>query len=114
MYSSAEVIVLVTNNLNTHKPACLYEAFEPGEARGLVERFEWHYTPERGSWLNMAEIELSLMQRQCLAGRMTREVLDASVPVWQAARNAFGGRVNWQFRSVDARVKLRRLYPVLN
>jgi transposase len=112
-YAEAEMIVLVTDNLNTHKPACLYEAFEPEEARRLVERFEWHYTPEHGSWLNAAEIELSAMQRGCLDRRLTREVLEAQVPVWVDARNAFEGRVNWQFRNADARVKLRRLYPVL-
>ena len=113
VYVNAELIVLVTDNLNTHKTACLYEAFEPAEARRLVERFEWHYTPEHGSWLNMAEIELSAMQRGCLDRRLTREQLEVQVPVWVEARNAFEGRVNWQFRNADARVKLRRLYPVL-
>ena len=113
VYVNAELIVLVTDNLNTHKTACLYEAFEPAEARRLVERFEWHYTPEHGSWLNMAEIELSAMQRGCLDRRLTREQLEVQVPVWVEARNAFEGRVNWQFQSVEARVKLRRLYPVL-
>jgi transposase len=112
-YAEAEMIVLVTDNLNTHKTACLYEAFEPEEARRLVERFEWHYTPEHGSWLNAAEIELSAMQRGCLDCRLTRVELEAQVPVWVDARNAFEGRVNWQFRNEDARVKLRRLYPVL-
>ena len=112
-YPNAEKIVLVTDNLNTHKTACLYQAFEPGEARRLVERFEWHYTPEHGSWLNMAEIELSAMQRGCLDCRLTRVELEAQVPVWVEARNAFDGGVNWQFRTEDARVKLRRLYPVL-
>ena len=113
VYTDAEMIVLVTDNLNTHKTACLYEAFEPGEARRLVERFEWHYTPEHGSWLNMAEIELSAMQRGCLDCRLTRVELETEVPVWVDARNVFEGRVNWQFRSEDARVKLRRLYPIL-
>jgi transposase len=113
VYPDAEMIVLVTDNLNTHKTACLYEAFEPAEARRLAERFEWHYTPEHGSWLNMAEIELSAMQRGCLDRRLTREELEAEVPVWVDGRNGLAGRVNWQFRDEDARVKLRWLYPVL-
>jgi transposase len=113
VYPDAEVIVLVTDNLNTHKTSCLYEAFKPEEARRLAERFEWHYTPEHGSWLNAAEIELSAMQRGCLDRRLTRAELEAEVPVWVDGRNAFAGRVDWQFRSEDARVKLRRLYPVL-
>jgi hypothetical protein len=113
VYPEAEVIVLVTDNLSTLKTACLYEAFKPEEARRLAQRFEWHYTPEHGSWLNMAGIELSVMQRQCLSQRLTRADLDAAVPAWEAARNAFEGRVGWQFRNADARVKLLRLYPDL-
>ena len=113
LYPEAERIVLVLDNLNTHKPSCLYEAFAPEEAFGLMQRFEWHYTPEHGSWLNVAEIELSVLERQCLARRMTREQLEQEVPVWQACRNALQGKVRWQFTIADARVKLRRLYPTL-
>jgi hypothetical protein len=113
LYPQAERIVLVTDNLNTHKPACLYEAFAAEEAFRLMQRFEWHYTPEHGSWLNVAEIELSVLERQCLARRMTREPLEQEVPVWQAWRNTLQGKVRWQFTLADARVKLRRLYPTL-
>ncbi len=111
MYPAAEIIVLVTDNLNTHKLACLYEAFEPEEAFRLAQRFEWHYTPEHGSWLNIAEIELSILSRQCLARRMNREQLEEEVPIWQTARNTLEGRIVWQFTAADARVKLKRLYP---
>jgi hypothetical protein len=111
MYPEADIIVLVTDNLNTHKPACLYEAFEPEEAFRLSQRFEWHYTPEHGSWLNIAEIELSILSRQCLARRMNREQLEEDVPIWQTARNALEGKIDWQFTTADARVKLKRLYP---
>ncbi len=113
LYPQAERIVLVTDNLNTHKPACLYDAFAPEEAFRLMQRFEWHYTPEHGSWLNVAEIELSVLERQCLARRMNREQLEQEVPVWQACRNALPGTIRWQFTVADARVKLRRLYPTL-
>jgi hypothetical protein len=111
MYPDAEIIVLMTDNLNTHKPACLYEAFEPEEAFRLSQRFEWHYTPEHGSWLNIAEIELSILSRQCLARRMNREQLEEEVPIWQTVRNALEGTIDWQFTAADARVKLKRLYP---
>jgi hypothetical protein len=111
-YRDAERIVLVCDNLNTHTPACLYEAFEPTEARRLVERFEWHHTPKHGSWLNVAECELSVLARQCLDRRipdiatLTREVV-----AWEETRNAAVVRVDWQFTTADARVKLKRLYP---
>lgn len=111
MYPEAEIVILVTDNLNTHKSACLYEAFEPEEAFRLAQRFEWHYTPEHGSWLNIAEIELSILSRQCLARRMSREQLEEEVTIWQTARNALHGKVNWQFTVANARTKLRRLYP---
>jgi hypothetical protein len=111
MYPDAEKIVLVVDNLNTHKAACLYEAFSPEEAFRLMERFEWHYTPEHGSWLNVAEIELSVMHRQCLNRRLSRVELEHEVPAWEMARNAVSGKIVWQFRAVDARVKLQRLYP---
>jgi transposase len=113
LYPQAERIVLVTDNLNTHKPGCLYDAFAAEEAFRLMQRFEWHYTPEHGSWLNVAEIELSVLERQCLARRMNREQLEQEVPVWEACRNALPGTVRWQFTLADARVKLRRLYPTL-
>ena len=112
-YPNAEKIVLVTDNLNTHKPAALYEAFEPEEAHRLMQRFEWHYTPEHGSWLNMAEIELSMLERQCLARRMDRDTLESEVPAWQEQRNTIQGKIRWQFTAQDARIKLRHLYPKL-
>lgn len=101
----------MTDNLNTHKPACLYEAFEPEEAFRLSQRFEWHYTPEHGSWLNIAEIELSILERQCLKRRMSRAQLEQEVPIWQDTRNALEGKIDWQFTVADARIKLKRIYP---
>jgi hypothetical protein len=113
-YSEADMIVLVTDNLNTHSPACLYERFEPAEARRIAEHFEWHYTPEHGSWLNMAEIELSVLSRQCLARRISdKETLSAEVSAWETSRNDVKVQIDWQFRTGDARIKLKRLYPVL-
>lgn len=112
-WPEADKIVLVTDNLNTHKPACFYEAFGPEEAFRLMERFEWHYTPEHGSWLNVAEIELSVLERQCLSRRLSRAQLVADVPVWEQTRNGLQGEIHWQFTAADARVKLRRLYPTL-
>jgi transposase len=113
-YSEADIIVLVTDNLNTHSPACLYERFEPAEARRIAEHFEWHYTPEHGSWLNMAEIELSVLSRQCLARRISdKETLSAELSAWETARNDVKVQIDWQFKTSDARIKLKRLYPVL-
>ena len=107
-------IVLVQDNLNTHKPASLYEAFSPAEARRLVERFEWHYTPKHGSWLDMAESELSVLSSQCLDRRISdQRVLKDEVEAWEADRNRKYAKANWQFTNADARVKLRRLYPAL-
>ena len=107
-------IVLVQDNLNTHKPASLYEAFPPTEARRLVERFEWHYTPKHGSWLDMAESELSVLSSQCLDRRIPdQQVLKVEVEAWEADRNRKHAKANWQFTTADARVKLRRLYPAL-
>jgi len=107
-------IVLVQDNLNTHKPASLYEAFPPAEARRLVERFEWHYTPKHGSWLDMAESELSVLSSQCLDRRIPdQRVLKDEVEAWEADRNSKHAKANWQFTTADARVKLRRLYPAL-
>jgi hypothetical protein len=111
-YPEAERIVLVLDNLNTHTPAALYEAFPPAEAKRLAEKLEIHYTPKHGSWLNIAEIELSVLSRQCLNRRVPdRASIVAEVAAWQDARNATGGRVNWRFTNEAARIKLKRLYP---
>ena len=113
-YPDAAKVVLVTDNLNTHCAGSLYEAFAPEEARRLAERIEWHFTPRHGSWLNMAEVELSVLARQCLDRRIPdREVLAVEVAAWEAERNAAGVKADWQFTTADARTKLRRLYPVL-
>ena len=107
-------IVLVQDNLNTHKPASLYEAFPPAEARRLVERFEWHYTPKHGSWLDMAESELGILSSQCLDRRIPdQQVLKEEVEAWEADRNSKHAKADWQFTAADARVKLKRLYPAL-
>jgi hypothetical protein len=111
-YPDAERIVLVQDNLNTHTPASLYEAFPPAEAQRLAAKLELHYTPKHGSWLNIAEIELSVLSRQCLARRVPdAATLVAEVAAWQARRNARGGAVDWRFTTADARIKLKRLYP---
>ena len=112
-YPDAEKIVLVTDNLNTHSPACLYERFEPAEARRLAQRFEWHYTPEHGSWLNMAEIEISILSRQCTNRRIPdKQTLVKEVAAWERDRNNLKVQINWQFKTDKARIKLKRLYPV--
>ena len=112
-YPDAEKIVLVTDNLNTHSPACLYERFEPVEARRLAQRFEWHYTPEHGSWLNMAEIELSILSRQCTNRRISnKQTLVTEVSAWEKDRNKLKVQINWQFKPDHARIKLKRLYPI--
>jgi hypothetical protein len=111
-FPDAAKIALVQDNLSTHKPASLYEAFPPAEARRLVERFEWHYTPKHGSWLNMAETELSVLSSQCLDRRIsTRQMLIDEVTAWEAARNKHHAKADWQFTTADARVKLKRLTP---
>lgn len=111
-FAQAEKIVLVTDNLNTHDPACLYEAFSPERARAIASRLEWHYTPVHGSWLNVAEIELSVLGRQALSDRIKDiGALTTRVGAWTTGRNADPSPVNWQFTTADARVKLRRLYP---
>ena len=113
-YPTAEKIILVMDNLNTHTLAALYEAFPPAEARRLVEKLEIHYTPKHGSWLNMAEIELSILSRQCLDRRIGKQTeLEREVAAWQTKRNAQVVRINWRFTTADARIKLRRLYPCL-
>jgi uncharacterized small protein (DUF1192 family) len=105
-------IALVQDNLNTHKPASLYEAFPPAEARRLVERFEWHYTPKHGSWLNMAETELSVLSTQCLDRRIPdKATLTDEIAAWEAERNKHHAKADWQFTTDNARVKLKRLYP---
>lgn len=115
VYPSARKVVLVTDNLNTHSLGSLYEAFDPAEARRLAGRIEWHYTPKHGSWLNMAEIELSVLARQCLDRRIPdRATLAREVAVWEARRNAAGVKADWQFTTADARVKLKRLYPTIH
>jgi transposase len=113
-YPEAEKIVLVLDNLSTHTPAALYEAFAPAEARRLVEKLEWHYTPKHGSWLNVAEMELSVLARQCVDRRIAdREALRREVAAWEEKRNAAVVKVDWQFTTADARVKLKRLYPLI-
>ena len=111
-YPLTERVVLVMDNLNTHSPSSFYEAFSPQEARRLTERLEIHYTPKHGSWLNIAECELSVLGRQCLARRIDdgRRLAD-EIAAWQRDRNTAATRVNWQFTTDDARIKLRRLYP---
>src|SRR6202158_3277789 len=111
-FPNAPKIALVQDNLNTHKPASLYEAFPAAEARRLVERFEWHYTPKHGSWLNMAETELGVLASQCLDRRIAdKQILAHEVNAWQDHRNKHHAKANWQFKTADARVKLKRLYP---
>jgi hypothetical protein len=111
-YPDAVRIVLVQDNLNTHTPASLYEAFAPAEAKRLADKLELHYTPKHGSWLNMAEIELAMLAGQCLDRRLAdRATLEREVAAWQAARNRAGRGVNWRFTTEDARIKLKHLYP---
>ncbi len=111
-YPETEVIVVVLDNLNTHSSASFYEAFEPDEAHRLAQRFEFHYTPKHGSWLNMAEIELSALGRQCLARRIPDQAhLTTEVNAWEEERNASVVKVLWRFTTADARIKLAHLYP---
>ena len=111
-YSEAETVVLVMDNLNTHGISSFYEAFPPETACQLSQQLEIHYTPEHGSWLNMAEIENSAMARQCLSRRIPeKEVMEEETSAWANQRNEEGGTANWRFRTEDARIKLRRLYP---
>jgi hypothetical protein len=113
-FPEADKIILVQDNLSTHKPASLYQAFPAPEARRLVERFEWHYTPKHGSWLNMAESELGALSSQCLDRRIPdKETLIEEVAAWQDGRNKNHTKADWQFTTADARVKLKRLYPAL-
>lgn len=111
-YPQAERVVLVMDNLNTHTPSALYEAFSPQEARRLVERLEIHYTPKHGSWLDMAEIELSVLARQCLDRRIgSLDSLRQQVAAWEETRNQRKSAVDWRFTTADARIKLKHLYP---
>jgi len=111
-YPDAEQVVLVMDNLNTHTPASLYDAFPPAEAKRIAQRLEIHYTPKHGSWLNMAEIELSALGRQCLNRRLgTFEQLSAQATAWAAERNQRSKTVDWRFTTDDARIKLKQLYP---
>jgi hypothetical protein len=113
-FPAAEKIVLVQDNLSTHTPASLYQAFPAAEARRLVERFEWHYTPKHGSWLDMAESELAVLSTQCLDRRFPdKQTIVDEVDAWQNERNKNHAKADWQFTTANARVKLKRLYPAL-
>ena len=112
IYAEAERITLVLDNLNTHSPAALYQAFDPAEAHRLAARFEWVYTPKHGSWLNVAELEFAALRRQCLGRRIgTMGELRAEVEAWQDERNERAVEIDWQFTTADARIRLRHLYP---
>lgn len=114
MYPNAEKIILVMDNLNTHAPSSLYKVFTPEEARRIIKRLEIHYTPKHGSWLDIAEIELNVMTRQCLSRRISSiENLQRELSVWENERNSKQAGVNWQFKTKDARIKLTSLYPNL-
>lgn len=114
-FADAEKIVVVQDNLNTHSPASLYEAFAPEDAARLRARFEFHFTPKHGSWLNLAEIELSALARGCLARRLPdRATLAAELHAWERDRNHAAHGIRWQFTTADARIKLRKLYPSLS
>jgi hypothetical protein len=113
-FPEADQIVVVMDNLNTHKLASLYEAFPPAEARRIAEKLEIHYTPKHGSWLNMAEIELSALSRQCLNRRLPDQpTLQHEIAAWESQRNEAASTVNWRFTTADARIKLERLYPTI-
>jgi hypothetical protein len=112
IHEEAERVVVVVDNLNTHGPGCLYEAFPPSRARAIARRLEWHYTPVHGSWLNVAEVELAALSKQCLDRRIDSiESLRREVAAWEEERNERRVGVEWQFSTADARIKLRRLYP---
>jgi hypothetical protein len=111
-YPDAELITIIHDQLNTHVPAALYEAFEPAEARRILDKLDFHYTPKHGSWLNMPEIELSVLACQCLDRRLpSKEVLQLNVAAWEERRNLQSRQIDWQFTTADARIKLKRLYP---
>ena len=111
-YPQAELVRVTLDNLNTHKPASLYEALAPEEARRIIKKLEFHYTPKHGSWLNMAEIALSVLQRQCLARRSPdQQTLKQEIAAWEQPRNSEKATIDWRFSISDAREKLKRLYP---
>ena len=113
-YASSEKVIVVCDNLNTHTKGAFYEAFEPARARALVSKVEFHYTPKHGSWLNVAEIELSALKGQCLNRRIPSiEQMGKEVAAWQVDRNNRDAKIDWQFTTQDARIKLKRLYPKL-
>lgn len=114
MYPDVEKIVLVMDNLNTHRPASLYKLLPPAEARRILKKLEIHYTPKHGSWLDIAEIELNVMTRQCLSRRISNiDLLIKELSTWEDKRNSIKSTVDWQFKTSDARIKLKSLYPVL-
>jgi hypothetical protein len=114
-FPTAEKVVIVQDNLNTHSPAALYAAFEPAEAKRIWDRLEFHYTPKHGSWLNMAEIELSVLSRQCLDRRIPdQDALCRETAAWAERRNRAKATIEWRFTTADARIKLKKLYPTLN
>jgi hypothetical protein len=114
VYPEVAIVVLVMDNLNTHGIGSLYEAFDPETARTLAARLEIHYTPKHGSWLNMAETELSILSRQCLDRRIeSKDILTREVATWEHDRNARQRKIDWQFTTADARIKLKRLYPLI-
>lgn len=115
VYPAAAIVVLVMDNLNTHGIGSLYEAFDPPTARALASRLEIHHTPKHGSWLNMAETELSILSRQCLDRRIDcKETMTREVAAWEHYRNTNKSKIDWQFTTADARIKLKRLYPSLD
>ncbi len=114
-FPSAKMIRVVLDNLNTHTPGALYQTFAPSEARRILSKLEFHYTPKHGSWLNMVEIELSVLSRQCLNRRIpNQEIMKRETAAWEQQRNEQKATVNWRFTNQDARVKLERLYPPLD
>lgn len=115
LYPKADKILLVMDNLNTHKPSALYETFPPQEAKRIWDRFEFIYTPKHGSWLNMAEIELNVLMGQCLNRRIDKmATIRKEVKAWEQHRNNKKAKINWQFKTDDARIKLKRLYPTIS
>ena len=115
VYPEADKIVLVTDNLNIHHAACLYERYSPAEARRIAEKIEWHYTPVHASWLNIAECELSVLRRQCLRVRLPDiTTVSEKVAAWTQYRNSKQVGIDWRFTTQEARIKLKRLYPVVN
>ena len=114
-FPEADKVVLVLDNLNTHTPAALYETFAPAEAKRILDQLEFHYTPKHGSWLDMAEIEIGVLCEQCLAERIPDEAtLTREIAAWEQTRNTQRATVNWQFTAIDARNKLKRLYPLIS